>query len=145
MEDRIENPTTNNIDPPEKVILKYLEFYSGIGGWGLALQQACSAVSSRKNDNSQPIITARRIAAFDHSDLANSVLSHNSHTSCSEDEKGSSLPSPDLPKLKKQKREESRKKKDKAKRGTGTIAIERLTVKQLSNFGAHIWVMSPPW
>ena len=97
------------------ITLTYLEFYSGIGGWGYALEHACrsvqaAAVSAATTATASPIpdepllhpkklkitnsdaigknrshaylepsleLRAELLAAFDHSDLCNSVFYHN--------------------------------------------------------------------
>ena len=56
--------------------LTYLELYSGIGGWGLALHEACQRVSGRNE------IQLHRVAALDRSDIANQVFQYNC-SSCS--------------------------------------------------------------
>lgn len=63
----------------QKLNWSYLEFYSGIGGWSYALEQA--VVELNELHHSSLEITVERKAAFDHSDLCNHVLQYNNHTS----------------------------------------------------------------
>jgi len=120
--------------------LSYLEFYSGIGGWGFALEEACSKISSDKiNNNLNLQVEAIRLAAFDHSDLANSVLTYNSKRS--PEEKLTSLESPDKKRPKQEDVQNRKKKRKKAQ----VVPIEKLTPKQLNRYNAQVWIMSPPW
>ena len=80
--------------------ISYVEFYSGIGGWTMALEEAVTKLPSKH--------TLKRIAALDHSDLCTNVFQHNFGT----DKKA--------------------------------FNIERLTVKQVNEWNATIWAMSPP-
>lgn len=50
--------------------VSYVEFFSGIGGWTMALEEAVKNISGAK-------FTLRRIAALDHSDLCTQVFEHN--------------------------------------------------------------------
>ena len=54
------------------VDLTYLEFYSGIGGWGYALELALRNVASSSPE-------PKLLGAFDHSDLCKVVFNHNHH------------------------------------------------------------------
>ena len=63
---RRENDTTSNIEKDER--LSYLEFYSGIGGWTMAFEEALGLPPSMK---------PKRLAALDHSDLCMRVFEHN--------------------------------------------------------------------
>lgn len=56
------------------VTLTYLEFYSGIGGWGYALERALRNVAS---SSSSPSIEPQLLGAYDHSDLCKTVFNHN--------------------------------------------------------------------
>lgn len=84
--------------------LSYVEFYSGVGGWTMALEQALNRLSLSKESR----IKARRIAALDHSDLCTRVFEHNFGT----DKK--------------------------------SFQIERLTLKQVEEWNASAWFLSPP-
>lgn len=53
--------------------LSYIEFYSGIGGWTMALEEAVCRLSKEDVIRNQP----SRIAALDHSDLCTKVFEHN--------------------------------------------------------------------
>lgn len=121
--------------------LSYLEFYSGIGGWGYALEHACHVIHQAAaakmldqtnhqqkklkltyNDNDkatqQPFrISAKLLAAYDHSDLCNSVFLHN-HTS----------------------HDQSTSKSHKPRQ----TPIEKITKNELEAYCATIWCMSPP-
>lgn len=85
----------------DEVELSYVEFYSGVGGWTMALEEAIRQVSDKR-------FRLRRIAALDHSQLCNRVFAHNFGS----DKK--------------------------------SFAIERLSQKQVEDWHATIWAMSPP-
>ncbi|KAL7443095.1 hypothetical protein ACHAXH_008619 [Discostella pseudostelligera] len=164
-----------------RVTLTYLEFYSGIGGWGYAVEHACRSIVKEVVASSPPAthpsvlskagnaegdnldlvdnfhLQSRLLAAYDHSDLANSVFYHNHSTksndgsfvgASSSSSLSSSLSSPDRGNSK-----TSRKKK-KTKRIHSNdgqcnnrprqTPIERLTVEELQSHSADIWCMSPP-
>jgi site-specific DNA-cytosine methylase len=58
--------------------LTYLEFYSGIGGWGYALEHALRNIAAAAVAPQPHLhLTCRLLGAFDHSDLCKSVFSHN--------------------------------------------------------------------
>jgi hypothetical protein len=59
----------------DKNELSYVEFYSGIGGWTMALEEAIKRLS--KEDVLVNHHRTRRIAALDHSDLCTRVFKHN--------------------------------------------------------------------
>jgi len=108
--------------------LTYLEFYSGIGGWGYALEHACRSINNK--NKSIPLLQPQLLAAYDHSDLCNSVLLHN-HKSFNM----SSISIPASTNNKKRKKQQSL---------TSQTPIEKLTLQTLSSFNANIWCMSPP-
>lgn len=60
----MDHSIANDGDP-----VTYVEFYAGIGGWTMALQQALQSVAPKRR--------LERLAALDHSDLCLSVLQHN--------------------------------------------------------------------
>lgn len=60
----MDHSIANDDDP-----ITYVEFYAGIGGWTMALQQALQNVAPKRR--------LERLAALDHSDLCLSVLQHN--------------------------------------------------------------------
>ncbi|KAL9179185.1 hypothetical protein ACHAXT_008475 [Thalassiosira profunda] len=152
------------------MLLTYLEFYSGIGGWGHALEGACrsiaaaapqnhpqhqhavmangEAISTKKHkislqndgydddsnaDLPPPILRPELLAAFDHSDLANSVFIHNHiDTSRAPSSETSSQPP---------------KKKRGGRKKMGPVRqtpIERLSLSELQAYDADVWCMSPP-
>ncbi|KAL3796452.1 hypothetical protein HJC23_004249 [Cyclotella cryptica] len=130
------------------ITLSYLEFYSGIGGWGYALEHACrsiqhatlammmdqrcrhqkkpkllSASINKESASLHPFhIDAKLLAAYDHSDLCNSVFMHN-HASYTEPAQSSNEPSQYKPRQ---------------------TPIERITKEELESHSANIWCMSPP-
>lgn len=122
------------------ITLSYVEFYSGIGGWGYALENACQSIgrassAKMKHEQKKPKltnriadrddgtrvhslnITAQLLAAYDHSDLCNSVFMHN-HTNYDDSTKKSFKPR--------------------------QTPIEKITQKELESHAATIWCMSPP-
>ena len=111
----------------ETVTLQYLEFYAGIGGWTLALEEACRRINK---DGASPKIKTQCLAAFDHSEVCVQVWNHNFRRHYQ-----------DRP----PENEEVSRKRQKKRRSTKTqIEIEKLSQKQLEEFSAPIWVMSPP-
>lgn len=114
--------------------LSYLEFYSGIGGWSFALQEA---VDLLKKQNPNAKVSLRRLAAFDHSDLCNHVLRYND-TSATATKEGIDVLDT------RNNASEDRKQKKKKRKILQSVSIEMLTTKTLQEFNAMIWVMSPP-
>ena len=111
--------------------LTYLEFYSGIGGWGYALEHACRSINNKnKNDSNDGsiLLQPQLLAAYDHSDLCNSVLLNNHQ---SPNMSSSSIP-------------ENTNNKKRKKSLASQTPIEKLTLETLSSFKADIWAMSPP-
>jgi len=100
--------------------LTYLEFYSGVGGWTLALNEAKKRIN-RKRDIHMTL-QLQRLAFFDHSNLCNHVFQYNfsssqgHNISCANDSEKEVKP----------------------------MAIEKLTIGQLEQYKASIWVLSPP-
>ena len=129
-----------------RIALTYLEFYSGIGGWGYALERACRSIVQGESDEVGLKLRAQLLAAYDHSDLSNSVFYHN--------HRSSSPPlSPLSPSLSIDDSPKRRKKNNDRRRGgdkNGDYArprqtpIERLTLSELESHGADVWCMSPP-
>ena len=72
-------------------VLSYVEFYSGIGGWTMALEEAlgrlnndmppeiCDAANSKEHTSSSQSekLQLHPLAAFDHSDVCRLVFEHN--------------------------------------------------------------------
>ena len=152
--------------------LTYLEFYSGIGGWSLALEKACRDIAANTNthntscatsgdDGAAAAVTGQRIsvqrlASYDHSDLCNAVFAHNfvsnsDATSNAEDDKKPSAA----------KRQKKKQKRNDTSLSTATTAaaarrpppppaslptypIEKLTATDLAKLNPDIWAMSPP-
>jgi tRNA (cytosine38-C5)-methyltransferase len=99
--------------------LRYLEFYAGIGGWSMALQEALPTVFSVD-------VRLQCCAALDHSDLCMEVYQHNhqQHALESFNQKNGT-------------------KKTKLA-SNKAVCIEKLTVQQLTDWKADLWMMSPP-
>ena len=119
--------------------LTYLEFYSGIGGWGYALEHACQSINNNKNKNDDDgsiLIQPQLLAAYDHSDLCNSVLLHN-HKSPNNIIQIMSSNSISV-------NTNNNKKKRKKQSLASQTPIEKLSLETLSSFNANIWCMSPP-
>jgi len=100
--------------------IRYVEFYSGIGGWSMALQQAVDRIAATASigigtGNPCPAIRLHCCAALDHSDLCTAVYQHNfpSFSTATTTTKT-------------------------------TTRIETLTVQQLTAWHADLWMMSPP-
>ena len=140
--------------------LTYLEFYSGIGGWGYALENACRSISvineQDNHNNNNPLLRPQLLAAYDHSDLCNSVFHHNHHTYNNNNiindhhsTTTATTSSCDKTKQKKRRRTQKQKNKDKDKQQQQyykprQTPIERLTTTELQSHSANIWCMSPP-
>ncbi|OEU21471.1 S-adenosyl-L-methionine-dependent methyltransferase, partial [Fragilariopsis cylindrus CCMP1102] len=107
--------------------IKYVEFYSGIGGWTMALQESLdrlgpllklSSNNNNNNNNSNSHRRSRRsrryklkrLAALDHSDL------------CVQQQRNG------------QQQQHTKT----------TFSIERLSIRQIEEWSADIWCMSPP-
>ena len=139
--------------------LRYLEFYSGVGGWTMAIDQACRTINSQEETRGSTIrFHGKRLASFDHSDLCNRVLDYNFNDGDDDDDDGDCSGDDGDKKNKnnnntfisgkKQNRNERRESSSsRSKKSTKrtSIAIERLTKTQLQNFDAFLWSMSPPW
>ncbi|KAG7367522.1 DNA methyltransferase [Nitzschia inconspicua] len=104
-------------------VITYVEFYSGVGGWTMALHEALERLSASSyggdcdGKTPQPKHTLKRLAALDHSDLCNRIYEYNF---------GPPLQS-------------------KTTKGPmATTSIERLSVRQMETWAADVWLMSPP-
>ncbi|KAL7538541.1 hypothetical protein ACHAWF_006121 [Thalassiosira exigua] len=146
------------------ITLSYLEFYSGIGGWGYALEESCRSITAAasapnqrdrqhvfamphnakkpkvsirndighdNDDDGNEIqctqgveLQAKLLAAYDHSDLCNSVFLHN-HNYGNGPAKS------------------SKKNQNKQCKPRQT-PIEKLTLAELECHSATVWCMSPP-
>lgn len=111
---------TPHLLPSEQMTLSYVEFYCGVGGWTMALNEAVQRLS--RNRNSVSSIKLQRLAALDHSNLCVSVLEHNFP---------SRVEGVDTASTRKRKLPQS-------------FDIQRLTLQQVHNWHADIWCMSPP-
>lgn len=115
----------------EPGILTYLEFYAGVGGWGMALTEALKTVATDDDaDDSSPSlvdVTLQCAAALDHSDLCIDVYKHNhqKHAAVSQ------VP----PK---------QGKRANTALSTRSMRIEQISVEQLIACQAKVWMMSPP-
>ena len=137
--------------------LFYLEFYSGIGGWGYALEKACEQYHKKgcKNRTNDLQLVPKRLAAFDHSDLANIVLSHNDANNKLKTHELPTKPLKDIQDSRIKSKGGGNANRQKRKRNTistysnystcSTVSIEKLTANQLIDMNAHVWLMSPPW
>ena len=117
--------TSSNAQGREKDsnVINFVEFYCGVGGWSMALEQAFERIAATTStDNSNSGIdndlreslknkSLRCIAALDHSDLCTKVYKHNMRD-------GDADPS--------------------------TKSIEKLSIKKVEKWNARIWAMSPP-
>ncbi len=136
--------------------ISYVEFYSGVGGWTMALEEALEKLGpllssirnvdskaprdSSKNQTSTTKSDAapqsrphhqyelKRLAALDHSDLCVKVFSHNFERA----ETGATSSEP------------KNANKTKRKCQQKSYSIERMPLRQLEDWSADVWVMSPP-
>jgi site-specific DNA-cytosine methylase len=67
---KVKSSEVDDIVKPKAMDLSYVEFYSGIGGWTMALEEAIERIPEVE-------FSLRRIAALDHSDLCTRVFEHN--------------------------------------------------------------------
>jgi tRNA (cytosine38-C5)-methyltransferase len=110
----------------DMTVVRYVEFFAGIGGWTMALQQAIlSPVFAAKETSSQ--LHLECCAALDHSDLCLSVYQHNHGDAASE-----TGPKGDP------------RKRARSSGHLKSTRIEHLTVQQVSDWQADLWMMSPP-
>jgi site-specific DNA-cytosine methylase len=133
--------------------LTYLEFYSGIGGWGYALEHACRSIvegeaSTTDDDVGGRLLRLRPhlLAAYDHSDLCNSVFYHNHCPSNPPPPPSSSLSSSPSSLSSTSDNSSKRRKRnnDNDRTKPRQIPIERLTLSELEDHAADVWCMSPP-
>jgi tRNA (cytosine38-C5)-methyltransferase len=161
-DDPIMKSTKTNIDE-EEIEIKYVEFYSGIGGWTMALQESLDRLgpllklSSPSSSSSKSRIRRRRyklkrLAALDHSDLCVQVFAHNFDKKKDKEEsenenenkngdKGGTIREKQRREKQKQKKQNGRNKKQQK---SPTFSIERLSIRQIEEWSADIWCMSPP-
>ena len=160
--DTTENGSNNDASSFVVEYISYVEFYSGVGGWTMALQEAlqklgpllssirnndseaprnCSnhQTSTTTSDNSPKIkplhrYELKRLAALDHSDLCVKVFSHNFVRA---ETGATSTASTNADKTK-------RKRQQKASTQQKSYSIERMPLRQLEEWSADVWVMSPP-
>ena len=125
--------------------LTYLEFFSGIGGWTLALEKACRDISANSNTScdAPSNISVRRLASYDHSDLCNAAFAHNFVSS----DGGSDAKPPAEKRHKKNQKGAATARRPPPPpppNSLSTCPIEKLTSLDLAMLKADIWVMSPP-
>jgi tRNA (cytosine38-C5)-methyltransferase len=106
---------------PSPETLTYIEFYAGIGGWNMALHEALRSIAAA--DDTSPVVIQHCAAALDHSDLSMGVYRHNHHNISSTDSSKSMLST-------------SLKNRQ--------VQIGHITVEQLIECKADVWMMSPP-
>ena len=150
-----------------RITLTYLEFYSGIGGWGYAVEHACRSIVKETALTTPPNacatdgeaihhniddfqLQARLLAAYDHSDLANSVFYHNHRIFSNGVDAFSPSSLNPTASISNKGNDEKRKKKTKysneeqCNNRPRQTPIERLTLEELQCHSADIWCMSPP-
>lgn len=161
--DTTENDSNNDVSSVVVEHISYVEFYSGVGGWTMALQEALRNLgpllsSIRNNDSKAPTNISndqtsttttsnnspkskplhryelKRLAALDHSDLCVKVFSHNFVRAGTGT---TSTASTNADKTK-------RKRQQKASTQQKSYSIERMPLRQLEEWSADVWVMSPP-
>ena len=161
---------TDNDSSNDGITLTYLEFYSGIGGWTLALEKACRDIAANSNtscanvaregDNSGAAsasgrpISVQRLASYDHSDLCNAVFAHNFISEGKDGDDDGNANGDEKPSAaaadKRQKKKQKRNNASAARRPPPPPAslpaypIEKLTATDLATLNADVWAMSPP-
>ena len=130
-----ESPPSSSELSRNEIELTYVEFYAGLGGWTMALEDAIERLCQEEEEEEQqqqekddgsdfsPTLRLRRLAAFDHSDICRSVFEHNFGENDGDGKK---------------------KKKGKTKCCCNSMPIERLTLEQVESWNSMIYVMSPP-
>jgi site-specific DNA-cytosine methylase len=141
------------------VLLPYIEFYSGIGGWGLAFEQACAKLSQEDStsscgtdtaskQSSRIVLQAQRVAAYDHSTLANDLLNYNNSrtgVNRNEEEGHESSVSAKKGTAKRARVVGNSNKGDTKNIGvTHQTPIESLSISSLTRVPVKVWLMSPP-
>lgn len=121
------NNNTTGSSSSNMQMIRYLEFYAGVGGWTMALQEAVSTVFSEN-------VRLECCAALDHSDLCTSVYQYNHHV---KDGKKDGVGETNG--IKKAKMERTT-----TNNSIKAVRIERLTAQQLIDWKADLWMMSPP-
>jgi tRNA (cytosine38-C5)-methyltransferase len=111
--------------PSTTETLTYIEFYAGIGGWSMALDEALRSIA--ETDESSVTTRPHCAAALDHSDLCLGVYRHNHRIRSSSDSPTS-----------------KRSAKQAASVSTRQVSIEKITLEQLIECQADVWMMSPP-
>lgn len=129
--------------------ISYVEFYSGVGGWTMALEKALDRLvpllssigkgknttdtSVRSRQGQQQRYQLKRLAALDHSDLCVKVFAHNFGSKERRENNND--------------KEERTGKEQKKRKGNAlpkSFSIERMPLRQLEEWSADVWVMSPP-
>ena len=150
---RIEDSSKSDV---VKNVISYVEFYSGVGGWTMALEQALRKLgpllSSIRTKNANTDVheetipnthryELKRLAALDHSDLCVKVFVHN-FVRADETKTNSEI---DSKRDNKPKRNRQRQKgKYQTTGDSKSFSIERMPLRQLEEWSADVWVMSPP-
>ena len=164
---------TDNDSSNGGTTLTYLEFYSGIGGWTLALEKACRDIAANTNTNtntnastcvteggdsavSPRICSVQRLASYDHSDLCNAVFAHNFISDSGDggdNGDNGDKKKPQAAAAAAEKRQQKKQKRNNASAALRpppppasfpTYPIEKLTATDLASLNADIWAMSPP-
>lgn len=117
-------------------VIRYVEFFAGIGGWTMALNDAISASSS----SLRTPFALECCAVLDHSDLCMSVYQHN-HARKAIDEDSTNITSKRGTSEKKETNQSGKNTKSDVKL---PVRIERLTMSQMTEWNADVWLMSPP-
>lgn len=141
-----------------KNVISYVEFYSGVGGWTMALEQALDTLgpllSSIRTNNANNNVNGsantmpnnhryelKRLAALDHSDLCVKVFSHNFVRA---DETKTNTETDSKRNNKQLRNRQRRKGKQQTNGDSKSFSIERMPLRQLEEWSADVWVMSPP-
>jgi len=128
--------------------LTFLEFFSGVGGWSFALQEAILSLNRdlKSTHGSEEIsFSSRCLGAYDHSDLCSSIFRHNfprpnaDSTDCS----SCTTDKIDNNNISTEKRPK-KKKRTKVHLPQKPVAIEKLSKQYFEEMKAIVWMMSPP-
>ncbi|VEU36398.1 unnamed protein product [Pseudo-nitzschia multistriata] len=147
-----EAPGEGSFPSPETTVsISYVEFYSGVGGWTMALEEGLGRLRERlsgeghgspkdqNNGQGRPVrYELNRLAALDHSDLCTRVFSHNFLDRKSEEQQTQQQ------QQQQQQQQHPQHHQKPQPSGPKALSIERMSIKQLEEWSADVWVMSPP-
>jgi len=147
--------------PPRTI--RYVEFYAGVGGWTMAIEKALQRLDNHRDTEGQDDCNDTNChedswklhccAALDHSDVCSQVYQYNHTVDQPDDYVVTPSRMPTQKRHSKKKRRMQRihkhtvpsvRKPRTPAKANQTTRIEDLTMEQVCDWKAHIWMMSPP-